>query len=146
MERLIVELHLEGCTQDQITNRLHIGKHRVNNTLKFFKNSGNIPSARKRGAPTKLTPVVQNFIEIRTLLDAKSSNKEIQKDIENNFQISISSTSVSKARKAKNFRYSPPKIEQQLTQNINMTESLFVKKCYKMFNFFRILHSVMNRS
>lgn len=128
MERLIVEFHLNGLTQDEIARKLHCGKRRVNNTLKRFADEGKIPSAMRRGAPVKITDDIIEFIEVKTLQDASLTNGDIKKLINDIFKISISEQSVSNVRADLHFKYSPPKVEQNLTQKHREDRKAFCQK------------------
>lgn len=115
MERLIIESHLAGKTQDQIAAQCHCGKTRVNTTIRLYKQTGNIPKAQNIGRPTKITPQIIEFVRIRTIQDCETTNLQIANEILRNYNIKISEMSIATLRRELKFNFSPPRHEQKLT-------------------------------
>ena len=85
VEKSIVELYQNGCSQEQITKLLHVGNHRASGVIREFLQTGQIPQPRKRGRKPKITEEMKNFIEVKTLLDASLSSVSLATEVESNF-------------------------------------------------------------
>ena len=128
VEKSIVELYQNGCSQEQITKLLHVGNHRASGVIREFLQTGQIPQPRKRGRKPKITEEMKNFIEVKTLLDASLSSVSLATEVENNFGQSITSQYVSKLRNEMRFHFRPPKHEQHLSEEQIRNRKNFCEK------------------
>ena len=132
VEKSIVELYQNGCSQEQITKLLHVGNHRASGVTHLYKReflqTDQIPQPRKRGRKPKITEEMKNFIEVKTLLDASLSSVSLATEVENNFGQSITSQYVSKLRNEMRFHFRPPKHEQHLSEEQIRNRKNFCEK------------------
>jgi transposase len=115
-EALIIRLHGQAMTHRAICVALGVGLHRVVNALKSYQNTGLVPEPLSRGPRKKITKAILDFIDIRTLQNARLSNTQLVADIKARFHVDLHRTTVSEKRKLMGFRYQPPRHTQQLTQ------------------------------
>lgn len=139
MERLIIKHFQAHNTQEQIARSLNVSKKRVNHAIKEFRITGEIPQALKIGRPTKITSNIQDFIKIKSIQDCTTTNENIAKDIEKNFNVKLSESSVGNTRKKLKFNYSPPRHMQKLTV---AHQEARVEFCQKMLQQINVLESI----
>jgi transposase len=112
----IIRLHGHGYRRDAICVMLGFGQHRVTNALKSFADSGVITEPLPHGPGKKITKVILDFIDIRTLQDAHLSSSHLAGQISDRFRISITPRSVAFQRQMMGFHYEPPRHTQELKQ------------------------------
>lgn len=139
MERLIIKHFQAHSTQEQIAKALNVSKKRVNNAIKEFRVTGEIPKARKIGRPPKITSNIKDFIKIRSIQNCTTTNEEMAKDIAKNFNVNLSESSVGNTRKQLKFNYAPPRHMQKLTPAHQQARIEF---CQKMLGQLNVLESI----
>jgi transposase len=115
LDAQIIGVHLSH-TQDEIIHVLKIGRTRISRCIQDFRRSGLIPDALRIGRPSKRSSELTIFIESRTLEDPRLSAPELVREIESDFGVKVSRTTLTTIRKGLRFKDRPPRHNQLLTE------------------------------
>ena len=129
IKQKIINLYQKGNTYQQIVNELHVGIHRVSNTIRSFLSTQKVPDCARRGRLPKVTEGIKEFIEIRTLQDSTLTSRKLANEINDNFHQLITGQYVSQLRQKLKFHYGPPKHQQNFTVDQIEKRKIFVKRC-----------------
>ena len=75
-----MELNRDKYTQDEICDRLQVGKHKLQRVITQFKEVGTVPEPIAMGRQWKISNAIQDFIDIRTIQDARLSATSLVKE------------------------------------------------------------------
>ena len=115
-EECIVRLYLQNYSEWRIRVATGIRGRKVKDTIQYFQQYGQIPDSPKRGRP-QTTKSNNTLLAITTLTlqNRGASCYALSKQMFENFNITISGTSVWRRKKDLGFNYRPPKRRQSLT-------------------------------
>jgi transposase len=109
VEANIVQLFTSGMTQDNIAHALRVSTRRISRVIRQFLLTGRIPSPARRGRPTKASNIVLDFIDVRTVQDARQSSQRLSDEMRATLGIEISHDTITRIRHKLNFKYQPPR-------------------------------------
>jgi transposase len=113
-EQQIIQAAAQGHSRHFICETLHVGEHRVSRVLRDFQATGIIPAPLHPGRPPKVTQVILDFINIRTLQSASLSGTQLANEIRNRYHISLSRATIDFQSKLIGFHYQPARHIQEL--------------------------------
>ena len=117
INRAIIKLHFEEHkTYDQICSILRVGRSRVSECIKYYKDHQKIKPSSKRGRPTVKTPALLTYIMSQTLINRRISCLQIAEHYSAEFS-EISRASICRFRNELKLRYRPPKLRPHLNEN-----------------------------
>jgi transposase len=107
IESNIIALHLTQVSYTEIEGRIHVGQMRISRTSRQFYQFGIVPDALRIGRPRKIQSDLIAFIEARTLRKPSVSGVELSREIEEQFGVPVSRTTITVLRRSLRFKYQP---------------------------------------
>jgi transposase len=117
IEEQIVDLYRLGRSYGAIRAELGVGFPRVDRAITEYVISGRAPPPARRGRPRVITEPIVDFINFRTLEDASLPATSLVGEIEERFDVTITSRSITGMRSKLKFKYQPPRHVQLLTDH-----------------------------
>jgi transposase len=117
-EEEIADRLVHNTPWSTIKKELHVGYDRISRVSSFSKsNNGIAPEPLSIGRPKIMDEHIFNYIETETLNKPTAGSGHLAFQILNDFNIKISSSTISKIRNLLKFRYRKPRTTQNLTEN-----------------------------
>jgi transposase len=132
IEAEIIKMHLAHFTFDEIASQLSVGRTRIARTIREFHQSGIVPEALRIGRPRKSQNELVGFIKFRTLREASISTLTLSQEIEEQFSVPVSRTTINTIRKSLSVKYRPPRHRQTLTPRHMSDRVVFCQKMLSM--------------
>jgi transposase len=127
-ESKIIELRLAGLNYDEIADRLKTGRDRISRCLHIYGTSGQIPAPRPMGRPPKLTDEIRDFIDVRTIQNARLSGFRLAHEIAEKYGVTVHPCTISRERAQLHFDYQPPRHIQDLNDDQKAARREFCAK------------------
>jgi transposase len=131
-ESKIIKMHLAHLSYDEIQTQLGVGRTRISTTIHRFHEFGVIPDAPRIGRPRKWRNDLIAFIEARTLREPSISGMNLSIEIEKQFGVPVSRTTINIIRQQLRFKYRPPRHNQMLTSRHVAERIAFCEKMLSM--------------
>lgn len=145
-EAKIIYYYDKGCSLNQISRYTGCRYAKIRFCIAEYEKTGEIPKAKKRGRPTKLTNETLTAIMASTLENRAKPSYQIAKELFENGICEISTTTVNRGRHQLELNYKSPKVKQALTETqkadrIKFAHSLLANE----FEFNRLIFSDESR-
>jgi transposase len=137
---MIVQLYGQGLSRDCICSTLHVGPHRVSRVIRAFQQTGIIPEPTPRGPRKKVTKAILDYIDLRTLQQARLPSFQLASEIRDEFQVSLGRSTVAQARINLGFRYQPPRHIQELKPHQIAARIAFCRKLLDNPSWLPLIH------
>jgi hypothetical protein len=95
----IIQFEAQGLCRYEIWVRLHVGSNRVSRVFRLFRDNNNVPCIPPPGRPTKVTPEILDFIDVRTLQSTPLSLADLSSEVRSRFGTIISGSTVGTFKK-----------------------------------------------
>ena len=124
----IMSLLEEGLSYRVIEASLHVSSKTIADVVQ------NRTSARSRGGQPKITPEIEDFIETNTLTNARISDGQMARMVQERFGVTVNCTTICRVRRDMGFQYRPPMSIQKLTPEQKMDRVSFAREMPKILN------------
>lgn len=116
LEEKIIYYHDHGCSVNKIRKYTGCRSAKIIYCIRNYEITGEIPKAKKRGRPTKLTNSTLESILSSTIENRAKPAYQIAKELSDKGICEISASTVNRGRHKLELNYKPPKIKQFLTE------------------------------
>jgi transposase len=140
IESNTITLHLANVPSTKIAGRLHGAQTRISWTIRQFHQSSIVPDALRIGRSRKMQSDLVAFIEVRRLCKPSISGVELNQEIEKEFSVSVSCTTINVLRRTLQFKYQPPRHNQRLTSGHIADHTAFCTKILAMKAVLQTVH------
>ena len=116
LEEKIIYYHDHGCSVNKIRKYTGCRSAKIIYCIRNYEITGEIPKAKKRGRPKKLTNSTPESILSSTIENRAKPAYQIAKELSDKGICEISASTVNRGRHKLELNYKPPKIKQFLTE------------------------------
>jgi transposase len=117
-----------------------VGPNRVSRVFHYFQENQTLPPPRCRGRPKKVTQEILDFIDIRTLQEARLSLGELRAEIEQRFNTRFCNSTMRTIRSNLGFNYQPARHVQDLRDYQIEARTDFCRKMLQHPEEFALIH------